>query len=504
MAKNASAREAAYEVLTLIEEGAYANLALDEYLEASGRYLSRQDKGLFTELVQGIVKRRLTLDWIIDKWIQNRNRLKTGPRIVLRLGLYQLCYLDRIPDRAAIYETVELAKSQFHSGVASLVNGVLRSWQREKDAFPWPDKKVDPAGYLSVKHSHPIWIVEKWLHRYGFENTEAFCVYDNEPPVLWVRTNTLKISREELMGKLKVEGCRIETGDFAPEAIAIWESPGIRKLEAFREGLFTVQDESSMLATHGLDIQPGQRVLDACAAPGGKTTHIAQILGDQGQIVAWDVHPHRVGLIRENQKRLGITCIDAHVRDAAGGSAVSSASTTASSSAGSSANGSVNTNASGSANGSTSTNASRSAVSNANSSAARGQLYDRILVDAPCSGLGVLRRRADARWNRKPEDIRKLAEVQGQILNHTLSLLAPGGKLLYCTCTTEPEENRDTVEKALGANPDCRKGALRLPVCREEFRSILPDPARDWDAQLLPFIHGLEGFYMALIEKNSR
>jgi 16S rRNA (cytosine967-C5)-methyltransferase len=174
---------------------------------------------------------------------------------------------------------------------------------------------------------------------------------------------------------------------------------------------------------------------------------------DRGKIVAWDVHPHRVGLIRENQRRLGINSIEACVRDAVG-------------------------------------------------SIRESALYDRILVDVPCSGLGVLRRRADARWNRKPEDIRRLAEIQGQILSHALSLLAPGGKLLYSTCTTEPEENRQTVEKALAAYPECRKSPLALPYGKEENRSLLPDPARGWDAQFLPFIHGLEGFYMALIEKR--
>ena len=461
----ADARAGAFDVLMRIEAGGYANLALDDYLEGPGQALSGRDRALLTGLVQGVVKHRLTLDWLIDQKVNHLSRLKTGPRILLRLGLYQLYFLDGIPTRAATYETVELAKRRFHSGVASLVNGALRAWIREGDAINWPDEKQDPAGFLSIRHSHPRWMVERWIDRYGYAQTESLCQYNNEPPELWLRANTLKIRADELAAGLEAEGCRTKPGDYAPEALALLSGPGVRRLESFREGLFAVQDESSMMAAHGLDPQPGQRVLDACAAPGGKTTHIAQLMEDRGEIVAWDVHPHRIGLIRQNQRRLGLRCIRASVRDAAAGN--------------------VNVGVD---------LAAADGV---------GRLFERILVDAPCSGLGALRRRADARWNRKPEDIQTLAEVQEKLLHNTLSLLAPGGRLLYSTCTTEPEENRLLVEKALRLHRDCRKGALTLPVTKEENRSLLPNPARDWDVQFLPFIHGLEGFYMAAIEKTK-
>jgi len=479
-AQKASAREGALDVLLRIEDGAYANIALDDYLEGLGRGLSPADRGLLTELVVGTVKHRLTLDWIIDRRVNNPGRLQTGPRLLLCLGLYQLRFLDRIPARAAVYETVELARRRHHAGVAALVNAALRSWQREGDARIWPDERKDPAGYLSALLSHPLWIVERWLARYGYEKTRALCEFNNTPPPLWLRTNTLKTTPPALADRLEKEGCRTCRGRYAPEALRLMESPGVRRLEAWGEGLFTVQDESSMLAAYGLAPLPGHRVLDVCAAPGGKTTHLAQLMEDRGSIAAWDLHPHRVELLRENQRRLGIRCIEAYVRDAA---------------------------------------QMRAAPTDPADKAR--DLFDRVLVDAPCSGLGTLRRRADARWNRKPEDIVVLAQLQERILRNALARLTPGGKLLYSTCTTEPEENSLLVEAVLAACPEYKKARLSLRAAAEGAQSLLSGPADsaeptdpaaptdvsaqrdsvgDGDVQFLPFLHGLEGFYMALIE----
>ncbi|MCL2122263.1 MAG: 16S rRNA (cytosine(967)-C(5))-methyltransferase RsmB [Clostridiales bacterium] len=452
------AREGAFEILARIEDGAYAGLTLDDWLEGPGKGLSRADKGLLTELVQGVVKRKLTLDWMIDQRVNKLRTLQKGPRILLRLGLYQLYYLDRIPDSAATNETVELAGRRFHRGVASLVNGVLRSWLREKDNLSWPDEERDPVDAIAVRYSHPPWLIERWLARYGADHTKAFCRFNNAPPPRWIRTNTLRISPEGLSEKLASEGCKTEPGRYAPEALVLLDAPEIRKLASFREGFFTVQDESSMLAAHGLQPLPGQRVLDLCAAPGGKCSHLAQLMEDQGRVDAWDIHPRRASLIRETQRRMGIRCIEVSVKDA-------------------------------------------TALLSAEVQESGG--YDRILVDAPCSGLGVLRRRADARWRHKPEDIAGLAALQEQILRSALPLLAPGGKLLYSTCTTEPEENRQVLEKTLAGHPAYREGKLALPVIHEENRRLLPDPEADGEMQLLPFIHGLEGFYMAVMERKA-
>ncbi len=440
------AREGAYEVLEKVEAGAYANLALDQFLEGPGAVLTRLDRNFLMELVQGTIKYRLYLDWIIDQLVQKPGQLKTGPRNMLRLGFYQLCFMDKVPARAATYETVNMAKHRFHSGVASLINGVLRNWLRDPEKIQWPNETSEPAKFLSVTLSHPLWMVEDWLQRYGYQRTRILCEYNNQPPELWLRTNTLRTNRDELMASLEAQGCEVRQGHYAPESVELLSGPSIRDLEAFQKGWFTVQDESSMLAAHGLAPKPGERVLDTCAAPGGKTTHMAQLMQDQGYILAWDLHPHRVELIKENSRRLGIHIIDAKAQD------VLTAEPT------------------------------------------DMEPFQKILVDAPCSGLGVLRRRSDARWRKSPEEIRQLTVIQKDILRRALACLAPGGRLLYSTCTIQPAENQllvgSVLEEMAGFSP------AKLP-----FEAI--GLGSDSMLQCLPFEHGLEGFFLAAIERKG-
>lgn len=440
------ARDGAYEVLEKIQAGAYANLALDQFFEGQGSDLSRLDRNFLTELVQGTVKYRLYLDWIIDQLVQKPGQLKSGPRNMLRMGFYQLCFMDKIPPRAATYETVNMAKRRFHSGVASLINGVLRNWLRDPGKIRWPDEKAEPAQYLSVTQSHPLWMVEDWLQRYGFEQTRFLCEYNNRPPELWIRTNTLRTNRQALIVSLTAQGCQVKPGRYAPESLELLSGPAIRDLEAFQKGWFTVQDESSMLAAHGLAPLPGEQVLDTCAAPGGKTTHMAQLMQDRGRILAWDLHPHRVELIDENSRRLGIHIIEARAQDVM-----------------------------------------KAEVS------AEGT-FQKILVDAPCSGLGVLRRRSDARWRKTPEEIRQLAAIQKDMLKHALEFLAPGGRLLYSTCTIQPEENQLLVESVLEETPGFVPASLPFESLGLGSGSML---------QCLPFSHGLEGFFLAAIERKE-
>lgn len=446
-----TAREGAFEVLEKIDQGAYANLALDQFLEGPGQELSRLDKSFLTEMVQGTVKYRLYLDWIIDSLLKNPGRLKPGPRNVLRLGLYQLCFLDRVPARAACFETVKLAKRKFHEGVGSLVNGVLRNWLRDSGQVVWPDEEKDPARYLSVRYSHPLWLTERWLERYGLEGARTFCEYNNGSPELWLRTNTLRVGREALMERLREQGCQVAAGRYAPEAVELVSGPPIRQLDTFAEGLVTVQDQSSMLVAHALRPEPGQRVLDVCAAPGGKTTHIAQLMKDQGQVLAWDVHPHRVALIAENARRLGVGCVSPQPHDAA-----------------------------------------------ARPSPEEMAVFDRVLVDAPCSGLGVLRRRADARWRRRPEEIQEITKLQRQILSGALERLAPGGRLIYSTCTVEPEENALLVNSVLAEKEKEEPGRFAAASLGLEALGL----AAGSQLQCLPFYHQLEGFFLAAIERS--
>jgi 16S rRNA (cytosine967-C5)-methyltransferase len=423
-----TAREGAYDILRRVqEEGAYANLALDQFLDGKGRGLDRRDKGFLTELVYGTIKFQLKLDWVIDAMLIKGGRLRTGPRILLRMAFYQILYMDRVPARAVVNESVNLAKKRFHAGVASLVNGILRGYIRRPEGVVWPGKG-DMAQYISVMYSHPRWMVERWIRRYGPEATQTLCDFNNKPAELWIRANTLCCEPEALCRRLESEGCRAEPG-FLPESVRIQSGPSVADLRSYQEGWFAVQDLTSMLAARALAPNPGDRVLDVCAAPGGKTGHLAQLMRDQGVLMAMDIHPHRVALIQQNMDRLGITCVTPLTGD---GTQLPPW--------------------------------------------MRGA-FDRILLDAPCSGLGVLRRRPDARWRRNEQDVRALAVLQQTLLHGALDCLKPGGRLIYSTCTLEPEENIHVVERVFGARQDV--AFFKRPL------------------QYEPFKDGMEGFFLA-------
>lgn len=443
--KTINPRAAAFDILLAIEDGAYTNLALDQYFEGPGRSLTRLDRNFIMELVQGSVRNRRYLDWIVDQKIKRPQDLKTGPRNLLRMAFYQLCFLDKVPAHAVTHETVNLAKRRFHQGVASLMNGVLRSWLRNPEEIHWPDVNEDPETYLSVTYSHPAWMIRAWLNLFGFEKTQELCQYNNQPPELWLRTNTLKTTRKGLMETLEAQGCQVQEGRYAPESVLYQSGPALRQLEAFQQGWFAVQDESSMLVAHGLMPKAGQRVWDTCAAPGGKTTHLAQLMGNQGEILAWDIHPHRVALIEENSRRLGLSIIRGEKGDALAPQGLQEA-------------------------------------------------FDRILVDAPCSGLGVLRRRADARWRKSPQDIVNLQKIQITMLTEALTHLKPGGRLVYSTCTIMPQENEEVVQAVLAQAQGYRLAALPFEEMGLGSESML---------QCLPFVHGLEGFFIAAIERTE-
>lgn len=446
------AREIAYHVLVAVEEGAYANLKLDEYLR--NKEIPSLDKGFITELVYGTVKYQLRLDWMIDQLVAKKNKLQKGPRIILRLAFYQLTFMDKVPVSAATNEAVKLAKKLFHTGVAGLINGVLRNYLRDPDKISWPDKEKEPVLYLSVYYSHPEWMVERWLKRYGLLNTEKICSFNNKPADLWVRTNTLRINRDTLMQALINEGCDVEISQKTPEGLWLKKAPSLTSLQSFQKGLFTVQDESSMLVAHALSPKPNDTVLDVCAGPGGKSTHLAQLMEDKGEIVACDVHKHRLKLIEENANRLGISIIAVKLQDA----------------------------------------------THLADSIENGFQY--ILVDAPCSGLGVLRRRADARWRKTLDDINVLTRIQREILENVIGLLLPGGKLIYSTCTLEPEENISMINAVLNDHPELK------PI---DFTDLLPyQPVNEQEKrelkmgyrQYFPYSDNMEGFFIAGLTRS--
>ncbi|MGV3754093.1 MAG: 16S rRNA (cytosine(967)-C(5))-methyltransferase RsmB [Verrucomicrobiota bacterium] len=418
-------REIALRVLRRCElSDEYTEYLLDS--ELSRQRLSGPDRGLVQELVYGIVRARATLDWLIDRKTDGRPQ-KSDLRQLLRLGLYQLFWLDRIPDHAAVHETVELAREFGYGPQAGFINAMLRGYGREKEATQQllAELKIsDPA----IGWSQPAWLVEKWQQRYGTEDTQKLLAWNNSPPPTFARLNTTRTNAEKIILQWREEGVEYDffARDWLDEHLMfrLKSHPALETLPSFRQGLFYVQDPSTLLAVRLLDPQPGERILDACAAPGGKATFIAQKIGSSGLVVARDVSEPRLKLIKENCTRLGFTTVETDLAD-------------------------------------------------------EPKLkfrFDRILVDAPCSNTGVLRRRVDLRWRIRAEEIERLRVQQQELLRKAAAQLAPKGTLVYSTCSLEPEENRDVVNAFL----ETERG-YKLETERE----------------LIPFKDGVDGAYVA-------
>lgn len=448
-----NARALAVQILRRIEEEkAYANLFMQKALAVLSDPRERQ---LTTLLVNGTLKNRLTLDYALRRHLRKPlGELPHEVRWILRVSAFQILYLERIPQAAAINEGVELTK-RGQRKYTPLVNSVLRRVGEDGWDFPWPDKEKEPVRYLSLRYSHPEWMVKRWLKRYGLADTEALCQVNNEPAPIWIRTNTLKISPANLQVRLTGEGVKVIPGERVPESLLIEDFGDMEKLSGFEEGLFTVQDESSQLVAHVLNPQPGQRVLDACGAPGGKTTHLAQKMENQGEILAFDIHPHKVALINDLARRLGITIIKAQAGDARELPGVMDKS------------------------------------------------CHKVLVDAPCSGLGVLRRRADMRWHKEEKEISELPRLQLAILERAAQTVAPGGELVYSTCTIEPEENFEVVKAFRAKHPDFLPVNLaeELPFSLTSEQDLKQAQKGFW--QILPHKHGMDGFFLAKFRREE-
>jgi 16S rRNA (cytosine967-C5)-methyltransferase len=441
-------RQAAYSVLLRIQkEGCYADQLMDRELSA-GR-LSGPDRGLFAELVFGVLRRQGTLDHILSGLLaQPLARQEPQVLIFLRLGLYQLLYLDRIPESAAVNESVNLAK-QILPRASGLVNAVLRNYLRHKDSVTYPDPVAAPAASIAARHSHPAWLVKLWFSQIGEAETELLAEASSRQPPLTLRANTLATTREELLEKFAANGITAAPCRFSPFGLTVEGRHHIPGLPGFREGLFAVQDEASQLAGILLDPQPGERVLDTCAAPGGKATHLAQLMDNRGELLAMDVSGSKLPLIQEAAQRLGITIIRTRMADLLQTGAFPS------------------------------------------------DAFDRVLLDAPCSGLGVIRRNPEAKWRLTPEDITRLAATQKVMLKNAIRMLRPGGVLLYSTCSTTLEENEDVVGDFLSRHPHYVLENLneQFPDYRELFTE--EGMFRAW-----PHRHGMDGFFSARIRKK--
>jgi len=440
------ARELALTIIgEIYSKQAYANIVLAK--EINSRHLQDQDRRFVTELVYGTVKTGETLDWILKHYV-DRPLKKIPPVIlnILRLGIYQLFFLSKVPVSAACNEAVELAKKYGHGGTVKFVNAVLRNAARKPEKVVYPDRQENPAAYLALRYYHPEWIVSRWIERLGVDACEKLCQANNITPPLSIRTNTLKIDRTALMGRLVDEDVSCEISQWAPEGIICRKFPAMSRLISLQEGLFQVQDESSMMVAHVLDPQPGDFVIDACGAPGGKSTHIAALMRNTGRVLSVDIHEHKAAITRQNAERLGITIVDAVTMDAEN----------------------LDTLYAGQA--------------------------DRVLVDAPCSGLGVLRKKPDSRWRKTPQMLKELPALQMNILSSAAACIKPGGTLVYSTCTTEPEENQEVVQRFLKDHPT---------YILQETGQFLPVKRAGSLVQLWPHLDDVDGFFIARMVKGK-
>ncbi len=450
--KISPAREAAWRTLARHES---KGGSLREVLEGIFRGtpgLADRDRAFCRDLVYGAVRRRNTLDWALQRFTDAAvHRWTPGVRSALRLGAYQLLYLsDRVPAYAALNESVEMAKAGGPTRGAAFVNGVLRALERGRASLPWPPG--EDAEALALRHSHPAWLVRRWLDRWGPDQCRAFLEKDNETPPLVLRVNTLRRTREELLGALRAEGVEAEPSPVSPDGVRLAAFPSLTELKAFQSGWFMVQDDAAQLVTDALDPQPGETVLDLCAAPGGKSTHAAQRMQNRGQVLAWDLRPDRVKLLKENCARLGVSIVKAFSQDA------------------------------------------REAGKKHKVRA------DRVLVDAPCSGLGILRRRPDLRWNKRPSDLlAALPRLQREILDGAARCVKPGGVLVYAVCSVEPEENEGVLKEFLAARTDHRIEPLS-PLARGPLADALTP---EGCLRLLPHKHDTDGFFIARLRRAA-
>ncbi|TAJ35079.1 MAG: 16S rRNA (cytosine(967)-C(5))-methyltransferase RsmB [Nitrospirae bacterium] len=462
MKTGGGARSVALEALLEIEHSAaFADEVLDRRLSRAG--LDARDRALTFELVYGVLRHKATLDWrlvhVADRPIE---RLPRVVATALRLAAYQLLFLERIPPSAAVNESVALAKSIRPTARipakdwSGFVNAVLRSLIREP-APPWPDPDLDPVAALAIRHSCPSWLAARWLTRLGADRAEALCRATLAIPPLTIRTNRLRITREALAASLSRTGHIVTPTQVSPVGLVLEKCGPVADLPQFQDGLLYVEDEAGQLVAPLLDPQPGERILDACAAPGGKTTHLAALMQNRGEIVAMDRQPIRLRRLEENCRRMGITNV-------------------------------------------------RTVASDATGDAIRiekdlfSRPFDRILLDAPCSGLGVLRRHPEGKWHKDERSLTAHQTLQRTLLERVSGLLRPGGVFVYSTCSTEPDENEDVIEHFCKQHAEFR---------REPVAPWLPDSGRDLltaqgNFSTLLNSHSMDVFFAARLRKADR
>ena len=437
-----SARQVAFKILQAVQGGAYTDVALHRGLSRTP--LSEQDRGFITELVYGTVRQQRTLDALIEQ-LGSRPATKQPPKLllILRLGLYQLRYLGGVPASAAVNTSVELAKENQLGQLSGVVNGLLRQYLRQmkagKDPLPCDS---NPVTNLGIRYSYPNWIVDLWQQQIGLQEAEQLCQWFNQPPSIDLRINPQQASMEAVRAAFASAGVETLLIPGIPNGLRLAHHEGaVSQLPGYDQGWWSVQDASAQLVGQLLNPQPGELVLDVCSAPGGKATQLAELMGDEGTVVACDRTPSRLKKVHANAQRLHLSSLQIHTGD----------------------------------------------------SRHLSQFYgqaDRVLVDAPCSGLGTLHRHADARWRQNPETIAELTQLQQELLTEAARCLKPQGSLVYATCTLHPAENEGVVQTFLQNHPDW---SVTPPSAAWTARADIA--SQGW-VRVWPHRHHMDGFFM--------
>lgn len=435
-------RQLAFTILQEIHRRqAFADIVLDKYLRKND--LTDANRRLITELVYGCVRRQRSLDATIDQLAKKKSHQQHPDlRIILHIGLYQLSYLQQIPESAAVDTTVELAKQNKLAKLAGFVNGLLREYIRSDRSINLPE---NPVQKLGISFSFPDWMIEYWLENLGFTETEQLCTWLNQSPTIDLRINPLKTSIEEVETAIQNKGISVSRICQLPQALRLTGAVGaIQKLPGYHQGWWSVQDSSAQLVTYLLNPQPEEIIIDACAAPGGKTTHIAELMGDNGKIFAVDKTASRLKKLQQNAERLQLESISIYTGD------------------------------------------SRNFPEFIHQA-------DRVLLDVPCSGLGTLHRRADSRWRQTPENIQKLSKLQGELLETTSKWVKPGGVLVYATCTIHLLENERVIETFLANHSEWE---IEPPVV-----DFMVSPTPEGWVKVWPHRAQMDGFFMVKLKQ---
>lgn len=438
-------------ILTLLEriEGSsgYSHILIDQ--EIRKNQFSPKDQALLTEIVYGTVQRKITLDYYLNDYIDNRKKVSSWVRVLLQMSIYQMFFLDRVPSHAIIHEAVEIAKKRSHKGIGSFVNGVLRSIQRNGVANIENMQPLEKK--ISIETSTPEWLVSRWLKMYGEEVTIDMCTENLVHKQMSVRVQTIKLTRDKAMAQLLQEGIKTEPSRISEDGLIVMEG-NILNTTLFQNGCLTVQDQSSMLVGTIMKVKEGMHVLDCCSAPGGKTTHIAEKMNNTGTVFAYDIQKNKIKRLKKKAQQLDLTNIHAEEGDA-----------------------------------------------RKLQEQHQNERFERILVDAPCSGLGVIRSKPDIKYHKEEADIYRLSTIQKNILDHVAPLVKQGGYLVYSTCTVDKEENENVVQSFLHEHPEFTVDGTffsELPPLLEKSQG-----RTEWGVQIFPQTIGTDGFFLTRLKR---